>query len=98
MSAMPKLEIKDWQTLLAKESYPQWSGDLEDDCTSNWAGLLLRAEWMDDTDGINIWWWAVTDLRSNIEIASSHQHKTLASNGKVARWLAEQSAVAFLTT
>ena len=25
-----------------------WTGNLDDDCTARWAGLLLRAEWMDE--------------------------------------------------
>ena len=25
-----------------------WRGDISDDCTAEWAGLMLRAEWMDD--------------------------------------------------
>jgi hypothetical protein len=27
-----------------------WNGDLDDDCTALWAGLMLRAEWMDGSD------------------------------------------------
>jgi len=36
-----------------------WTGDLDDDCTAIWAGLVLRAEWMDE----DYWWWAVYDLQ-----------------------------------
>jgi|GEM_PF-5181637 len=36
-----------------------WTGDLSDDCTAEWAGLMLRAEWMDEDDG----WWAVYDTQ-----------------------------------
>ncbi|MDR6568809.1 hypothetical protein [Chitinophaga ginsengisegetis] len=36
-----------------------WTGDLSDDCTAKWAGLMLRAEWMEK----NYWWWAVYDMK-----------------------------------
>jgi hypothetical protein len=28
-----------------------WEWDLNDDCTARWAGLMLRAEWMDKNIG-----------------------------------------------
>ena len=36
-----------------------WTDDLEDDCIALWAGLMLRAEWMDE----DYWWWAVYDMQ-----------------------------------
>jgi hypothetical protein len=36
----------------------RWHGDLKDDCTARWAGLMLRAEKMNDGD----WWWCVYDI------------------------------------
>lgn len=45
-----------------------WSGDLDDDCTAHWCGMVLRAEWMDD----DLWWWAVVDAETQSEIASSN--------------------------
>ncbi|WP_028981126.1 hypothetical protein [Sporocytophaga myxococcoides] len=38
-----------------------WIGDLSDDCTANWAGLMLRGEWMDE----DYWWWAVYDMKKD---------------------------------
>jgi hypothetical protein len=46
-----------WQRILAETSQPEWFGDLNDDCSANWAGLTLRAEEMDE----NYWWWCVYD-------------------------------------
>lgn len=34
-----------------------WTGDLYDDCSAEWEGLVLRAERMD----VRVWWWEVTD-------------------------------------
>lgn len=36
-----------------------WTGDLNDDCTALWNGLMLRAECMDK----GFWWWAVYDMQ-----------------------------------
>ena len=36
-----------------------WTGDLEYDCTAEWAGLMLRAECMND----DYWWWEVYDMQ-----------------------------------
>jgi hypothetical protein len=44
--------------ILAKEPIT-WTGDLSDDCTAEWAGLMLRAEWMDE----DYWWWSVYDMQ-----------------------------------
>ncbi|MDP2815874.1 MAG: hypothetical protein Q8O19_04270, partial [Rectinemataceae bacterium] len=54
-----------------------WSGDLNDDCTAEWNGLLLRAEWMfggpkDEARGaVACWWWAVSSVVTGEELASS---------------------------
>ena len=48
--------MEDWEKLardyearraLAQETKPEWTGDLNDDCTAYWAGFILRAEEMD---------------------------------------------------
>lgn len=69
-----------------------WTGDLDDDCTARWAGLLLRAEWMDGPD----WWWAVTDLHHDIEIGSSNSDPRSCTSGNEARTRAEACAKAYL--
>ena len=33
-----------------------WRGDMDDDCTAEWHGLLLRAEWQDG-EGVDAFWW-----------------------------------------
>lgn len=71
-----------------------WTGDLNDDCTARWQGLILRAEWMDE----NIWWWAVSidnnDLSS--EIDSSNNYDAPCIGGEKARSLAEGAAKNFI--
>ncbi|MBK6839000.1 MAG: hypothetical protein IPG90_12735 [Bacteroidetes bacterium] len=48
-----------------------WTGDLSDDCTAEWAGLMLRAEWMDE----DYWWWAVYDMQKDeITIDDSNEY------------------------
>ncbi|SFQ81327.1 hypothetical protein [Hymenobacter arizonensis] len=49
---------KDERQTLAKERIT-WRGDLSDDCSADWAGLLLRAEWMEK----KWWWWCVYDMQ-----------------------------------
>lgn len=70
-----------------------WSGDLNDDCTAVWNGLILRAEWMDK----NFWWWAVSihDGRQE-EIDSSNNYDNPCISGKNARLLAEHAARQYL--
>jgi len=63
------------------ENPPIWYGDLSDDCSSHWAGFLLRAEWMEDT----FWWWSVTDLASGMTIADSNQLIIPVTSGELAR-------------
>lgn len=69
----------------------EWTGDLDDDCTAMWCGLLLRAEWMDGTR----WWWAVTDVVSGQEIDSSNNSGYFDvefTSGSAARHAAEKAA------
>jgi hypothetical protein len=66
-----------------------WEGDLNDDCTAKWSGLLLRAEWMDR----NRWWWCVYDMMDNeSQIDSSNEYKEQFTDGKVSRSKAEEVA------
>ena len=68
-----------------------WTGDLNDDCTSRWNGLMLRAESMDR----NTWWWAVSDLETGLQIDSSNNDEyldTRFTNGTEARTAAETAA------
>jgi hypothetical protein len=62
-----------------------WTGDLEDDCTARWAGLLLRAERMDSAH----WWWAVSEVATGSELASSNDDRREYSSGAAARAAAE---------
>jgi hypothetical protein len=71
-----------------------WTGNLEDDCTAHWNGLILRAEWMEK----KIWWWAVSK-DNNIhadEIDSSNNYEINCIGGKKARQLAEEAAIKFI--
>ena len=77
---------------LAKEPII-WTGDLSDDCTAEWAGLMLRAEWMDE----DYWWWAVYDMLENeVTVDSSNEYDTRCVGGEVARAKAESVAKAYL--
>lgn len=70
-----------------------WEGDLNDDCTARWAGLMLRAEEMDD----NRWWWCVYDMQNDeIEIDSSNNYHFELKHGKSARHQAEKVAREYL--
>jgi len=66
-----------------------WTGDLADDCTAKWAGLMLRAEWMDEDD----WWWAVYDMeKDEITIDDSNEYAIRVIGGDAARAKAESVA------
>ena len=65
-----------------------WTGDLNDDCSAEWNGLLLRAEAMSRTD----WWWAVIDTATREQVASSHDEGLRVTTGKKARREAEAAA------
>jgi hypothetical protein len=71
-----------------------WNGELEDDCTARWNGLILRAEWMDEDN----WWWAVSKDNNNQseEIDSSNNYETNCIGGEKARKLAETVAINFI--
>jgi len=87
-----ELQIEEWQQTAAKQKAPQWTGDLSDDCTEEWAGLCLRAEWMNEID----WWWSVYDKRTQIEIDSSNRHEERYESGDAARVAADKAARVFL--
>ncbi|MGJ8639021.1 MAG: hypothetical protein ACSHYA_06470 [Opitutaceae bacterium] len=70
-----------------KQNPIEWSGDLEDDCTAIWCGMMLRAEEMDRKN----WWWAVYEKNGNI-ISSSNEESYSPLGGSEARKLAEQGA------
>ena len=73
----------------------QWSGDLNDDCTAIWGGMMLRAEKMDD----NIWWWAVIgDEGHGDQIYSSNEEASECQSGDDARQKAESCAVDMLNS
>ena len=68
-----------------------WKGDLDDDCTAEWQGLMLRAEWMDE----DYLWWAVCDMRNgNIAAESSNEYEVSFIGGEAARAKAESVAKA----
>lgn len=72
-----------------------WQGDLSDDCTAEWAGLMLRAEWMDE----EYWWWAVYDiLKCEITIDDSNEYKTRFIGDDAARLKAEIVAKNYLNS
>jgi hypothetical protein len=72
----------------------EWTGDLRDDCTALWNGLMLRAEKMDHEH----WWWAVTtESGSGYEIDSSNNHEGQCPSGEMARMRAEICAQDFAT-
>jgi len=72
----------------------EWTGDLSDDCTAQWAGLMLRAEWMDE----NYWWWAVYDMENDeVTIDSSNHYSSRFIGGVSARQKAEEIAKSYLS-
>jgi len=82
----------DNRKIFAKEPIV-WRGDLSDDCVAEWAGLMLRAEWMDE----DYWWWAVYDMQMNeITIDSSNEYQVRFKGGEEARAKAESVTKAYL--
>ncbi|WP_035601529.1 hypothetical protein [Haloferula sp. BvORR071] len=77
---------------MADPEQPIWTGDLDDDCTAIWDGLMLRAEEMDKDQ----WWWAVMHEATSAEIGSSNDDPRVCSSGASARQRAEQCARDFL--
>lgn len=83
------------QRIIAADHPIEWRGDLNDDCTAEWAGLMLRAEEMEE----NSWWWAVYDMqRDEMTIDSSNLYDENVISGEVARAKAENVAKAYMTT
>ncbi len=71
-----------------------WTGNLADDCTANWAGLMLRAEWMDE----DYWWWAVYDIqKGELSIDNSNNYTDRFIGGEITRQKAENIAREYLT-
>jgi hypothetical protein len=71
----------------------EWTGDLFDNCTAIWAGLMLRAESMDEKH----WWWAVSDmLNDGVIIDSSNNYNARFVGGENARRKAVQIAKDYL--
>jgi hypothetical protein len=70
----------------------EWTGDLSDDSTATWAGLMLRAESMDESH----WWWAVYDLLHDVTIDSSNSYSHRFFGGEAARKKAEEAAKKYL--
>jgi|GEM_PF-1478881 len=78
--------------ILAKQPIT-WTGDLLDDCTAEWAGLMLRAEWMDE----DYWWWAVYDMQKDeITIDDSNNYTERFIGGEIARQKAENIAKKYI--
>ena len=78
----------------AAEKRPIWEGDLNDDCTATWNGLMLRAECMDNT-----WWWAVAVEKSSGIVDSCYNHtgeRCAPKTGEEARKEAEEAAINYL--
>lgn len=70
-----------------------WRGDMSDDCTAIYRGLMLRAEQMDRRH----WWWAVYDNEGKAgseQLAASYDDppRTSAKTGHEARTKAEAAA------
>ena len=84
-------KVDEWLREAAKLPI-EWTGDLHDDCTARWAGLMLRAEQMQR----GVWWWAVYDGRSGATLGDSNTAGGRVPNGKKARRRTRGQAVARL--
>jgi hypothetical protein len=73
-----------------------WEGDLDDDCTARWEGLMLRAEAMsEDKDGHGEnWWWAVYDNEGKKGSSEIAVCPLFTDTGRQARRAAERAAKA----
>ena len=70
-----------------------WTGDRSDDCTAVWAGLMLRAELMDE----NLWWWRVYDeQRDDSIVDDSNEHPENFTSGTAAWEKAEAVAKTYI--
>ena len=83
--------VEDWQREQASTPV-EWAGELGDDCSATWAGLLLRAESMTRTH----WWWAVHDEATGELLADWHSTAERARSGRAARGAAERAALEWL--
>jgi hypothetical protein len=84
---------KEERITLAKQLIT-WTGDLSDDCTATWAGLMLRAEWMDE----DYWWWAVYDMQKDeATIDDSNNYTDRFIGGDISRQKAESVAKKYIT-
>ncbi|TFF38887.1 hypothetical protein [Mucilaginibacter psychrotolerans] len=72
-----------------------WTGNLEDDCTALWCGLMLRAEWMEE----DYWWWRVCDTkRADVIIDDANSTDERFIDGEVSRARAESVAKQYINT
>ncbi|RWY57237.1 hypothetical protein [Mucilaginibacter gilvus] len=72
-----------------------WTGDLLDDCTAEWCGLMLRAEWMDE----DYWWWRVYDIQKGGAIINdSNSTDERFISGEASRKTAECVAKQYIST
>jgi hypothetical protein len=69
-----------------------WRGDLGDDCSALWNGLVLRAEWSRGEGADAIWWWAVSSIETGQQLDTSNTHSHTATTGEDARKCAEAAA------
>ncbi len=69
-----------------------WHGDLNDDCTAKWNGLLLRAEWQNGEGTTAYWWWAVSSIETGEELDTSNIRNPKPNSGEKARKCAEAAA------
>jgi len=91
VSSLPRVKTMN-KRKTAVDQEPRWEGDLSDDCTARWKGLMLRAEHMDKS----VWWWCVYDERGQ-QIASSNDFRAKrCMTPKTARSAAEEAAKNYL--
>jgi hypothetical protein len=70
-----------------------WTGDQLVDCTTLWAGLILRAERMEE----DYWWWAVCDMQKDeATIDDSNNYTDRFIEGEMSRQKAESVAQKYI--
>lgn len=70
-----------------------WTGDLDDDCTAVWAGLMLRAECMNE----DYWWWCIYDMENQKNVVdASYKYNHQFRSGNESRQAAEERAKHYL--
>ena len=74
----------------------QWTGDLSDDCSAQWAGLTLHCKEMDQQS----WSWRVTDtlLGTHPEVDSWNNYEETIRSGEEARNRAEAAARMYISS